>query len=147
MLCTWFKSLIVTLLVLIMSFVGQKTFCSALKNVRSILRQTRIEATKNWPVPPIQQMKCIKNENGKKDVIKKRICVVGGGFGGLYTALRLEQLAGPYADITIVDPKEKFVFLPLLYELTTGAALISEVAPLYRDLLSDSKVSYASIRR
>lgn len=73
----------------------------------------------------------------------KSVCIVGGGFAGLYTALKLENLAraqGQNLQVTLIDRKEKFVFSPLLYELTIGAATLSEVAPLYRDLLSKSKV-------
>lgn len=56
--------------------------------------------------------------------------IAGGGFGGLYSALRLAELAregqpahaGPALDITLVDRSDRFVFLPLLYELAVGEA-------------------------
>ena len=51
-----------------------------------------------------------------------RICILGGGFGGLYTALRLGQFPWTEVgqpDITLVDRNDRFVFLPLLYELVT----------------------------
>jgi NADH dehydrogenase len=46
-----------------------------------------------------------------------KICILGGGFGGLYTALRLSQL--PCADqhppqITLIDKSDRFLFSPLL---------------------------------
>lgn len=52
------------------------------------------------------------------DASRQRICVVGGGFGGLYTALRLQKLPwkGRKPLITLVDKRDKFTFLPLLYE-------------------------------
>ena len=73
------------------------------------------------------------------------ICVLGGGFGGLYTALRLSKLDwgdAPRPRVTLVDQQERFVFLPMLYEVATGAASCWEVAlahcraarPLARDL-------------
>lgn len=48
----------------------------------------------------------------------ERICVLGGGFGGLYTALRLQKMPwrGRKPIITLVDKRDKFTFLPLLYE-------------------------------
>ena len=49
--------------------------------------------------------------------------MLGGGFGGLYTALRLEALpwpAGGAPRVTLVDRGERFVFKPLLYELLSG---------------------------
>jgi len=52
-----------------------------------------------------------------------RICILGGGFGGLYTALRLSQL--PFSktekpEIVLVDRRDRFLFVPLLYELLTA---------------------------
>lgn len=67
-----------------------------------------------------------------------RICILGGGFGGLYTAVELGRhpwKTPPH--ITLVDQGERFVFLPLLYELLTGEMEDWEVAPRYRDLMAD----------
>lgn len=68
-----------------------------------------------------------------------RICILGGGFGGLYTAVRLESLTWPKGirpEVTLVDQHERFVFKPLLYELLNGTADSTEVAPLFSQLLS-----------
>lgn len=64
----------------------------------------------------------------------QRIGILGGGFGGLYTALRLSQLPweGTPPIITLVDHRDRFLFLPLLYELVTGELQTWEVAPLRR---------------
>jgi 2-polyprenyl-6-methoxyphenol hydroxylase-like FAD-dependent oxidoreductase len=63
---------------------------------------------------------------------RSKVVIVGGGFGGLYTALKLknqeETLGGVALDVTLVDAKDKFVFLPLLYELATGTASAVEVS-------------------
>lgn len=75
-----------------------------------------------------------------------RICVLGGGFGGLYTALRLEALpwpAGSAPRITLVDRGERFVFKPLLYELLSGELSEDEVAPRYEDLLAPTRIRCA----
>ena len=57
------------------------------------------------------------------------VCIVGGGFGGLYSALTLSSLAGNQPlKITLVDPTERFVFLPLLYELAVGETALWEAA-------------------
>jgi hypothetical protein len=66
-----------------------------------------------------------------------RICVLGGGFGGLYTALRLESL--PWSDgaapqITLVDRGERFVFKPLLYELLSGEMDAAEARRRWRSV-------------
>jgi len=70
-----------------------------------------------------------------------KVCILGGGFGGLNTALSILSL--PWhtrPEITLVDKKERFVFLPLLYELCVGDAPLEEVAPTYRDLLKDTGI-------
>eukprot|EP00966_Prymnesium_polylepis_P320306 7376672-Prymnesium_polylepis.1 len=73
------------------------------------------------------------------------IAVLGGGFGGLYTALRLSSLdwgCGPKPRVTLVDRSDRFVFLPMLYELTTGTVTSSEIAPRFEDLLQGSDVRF-----
>jgi len=69
-----------------------------------------------------------------------RICIVGGGFGGLYTALKANTERK--LDITLIDSTDKFVFLPLLYELAVETANVLEVAPLYKDILSKTKIKF-----
>ncbi|XP_033137466.1 alternative NAD(P)H-ubiquinone oxidoreductase C1, chloroplastic/mitochondrial isoform X2 [Brassica rapa] len=58
---------------------------------------------------------------------RPRVCILGGGFGGLYTALRLESLVWPddkKPQVVLVDQSERFVFKPMLYELLSGARLV-----------------------
>jgi NADH:ubiquinone reductase (non-electrogenic) len=76
-----------------------------------------------------------------------QIVILGGGFAGIQAALTLDSLfqqqqqvndklkEAPRPQITLVDPKERFVFLPLLYELCVGDANVDEVAPTFRNLL------------
>lgn len=74
-----------------------------------------------------------------------RICILGGGFGGLYTALRLSELpwtGQPKPEIVLVDRSDRFVFSPLLYELMTGEMQSWEVAPPYQDLLAGTDVRF-----
>eukprot|EP01040_Poterioochromonas_malhamensis_P017585 gene17585-20255_t len=74
---------------------------------------------------------------------KQAICVIGGGFGGLYTALKLDsKIDHNKAVVYLIDPKDRFVFLPLLFELSVGSASMVEVAPKYEDLLSGSKIRF-----
>ena len=73
------------------------------------------------------------------------VTVLGGGFGGLYTALRLVSLdwsGGPRPRVTLVDRHERFAFSPMLYELATGTATCWEVAPLYEDLLAGTGIDF-----
>jgi demethylphylloquinone reductase len=74
-----------------------------------------------------------------------RICILGGGFGGLNTALRLYQLAwehGNQPEITLIDRQPNFVFTPLLYELVTGELQGWEIAPPYAELLKGTNIRF-----
>ena len=74
-----------------------------------------------------------------------RICILGGGFGGLYTALRLSQLPWEkpqQPEIILVDQNDRFLFTPLLYELLTGELQTWEIAPPYEELLVNTGVRF-----
>lgn len=76
---------------------------------------------------------------------QKRICILGGGFGGLYTALRLSQFPWHSPDkpeIILVEQKDRFLFSPLLYELLTGELQSWEIAPPFSELLAETKVRF-----
>ncbi len=69
------------------------------------------------------------------------IAIVGGGFGGLYTALALaEQRQHP--SILLIEPREHFLFLPLLYELFSGELRRWEIAPRYDALLAGRGIAW-----
>jgi NADH dehydrogenase len=70
------------------------------------------------------------------------ICVVGGGFGGLFTALRIAKRLKRGSQLYLIDPKDRFVFLPLLYDLLVSAASVSEIAPRFCDILIGSKINF-----
>lgn len=74
----------------------------------------------------------------------QQICILGGGFGGLYTALRLSKLPweGTPPTITLVDCSDRFLFLPLLYELVTDELQTWEIAPPYTELLAGTAVQF-----
>lgn len=72
-----------------------------------------------------------------------RICILGGGFGGLYCALSLPKYLKRLpqgASVTLVEPRDRFLFTPLLYELLTEELLPWQVAPAYTQLLSHTGV-------
>lgn len=74
-----------------------------------------------------------------------KICILGGGFGGLYTALRLSQLpweSTPKPEIILVDHSDRFVFSPLLYELLTRELQTWEIAPPYSELLQGTGIQF-----
>src|SRR6266850_7162899 len=65
---------------------------------------------------------------------RARIVIVGGGFGGLFTALDL----GDSSDITLVSDADHFLFTPMLYEYFSGEVEEWHIAPKYQELLGDS---------
>lgn len=74
-----------------------------------------------------------------------RICILGGGFGGLYTALRLSQLPwepNQTPEIVLVDRTDRFLFSPLLYELLADELSSWEIAPTYPEILADTAVRF-----
>lgn len=65
---------------------------------------------------------------------KPRIVIIGGGFGGLFTAL---ELAGS-ADVTLITDSDHFVFTPMLYEYFSGEVEAWHIGPRYEELLEDN---------
>jgi NADH dehydrogenase len=64
---------------------------------------------------------------------RARILIVGGGYGGLFTAL---GLAGA-GDVTLISNEENFLHTPLLYEYLSGEVEAWHIAPPYRELLNE----------
>ena len=84
---------------------------------------------------------------------RDQIVILGGGFGGLNAALNLASLPWNEIDhdsdepkcrprIQLIDRKERFIFLPLLYELCVGDADLEEVAPTFESLLKGVDVEF-----
>ncbi|MBW4636921.1 MAG: NAD(P)/FAD-dependent oxidoreductase [Gloeocapsa sp. UFS-A4-WI-NPMV-4B04] len=74
-----------------------------------------------------------------------RICILGGGFGGLYTALRLSQLPWEKSErpeIVLVDQSDRFLFSPLLYEILTGELQTWEIAPQFQEIFDSTGVRF-----
>lgn len=73
-----------------------------------------------------------------------RICILGGGFGGLYTALRLSQLPwkSQKPEIVLVDQSDRFLFSPLLYELLTGELQTWEIAPPFSEIFAGTGIRF-----
>ena len=69
----------------------------------------------------------------KKDA---KIVILGGGFGGLFTAL---ELAGD-SEIILVSDEDHFTFKPMLYEYLSGEVEAWHIAPNYSELLDDVKL-------
>ena len=73
------------------------------------------------------------------------VVVVGGGFGGLFSALAIHERL-PSRPLVLIEPQSRFVFQPLLYELLSGEMQSWEVALHYRDLLTAKRVIWLQER-
>ncbi|HEX8179165.1 MAG TPA: NAD(P)/FAD-dependent oxidoreductase [Pyrinomonadaceae bacterium] len=83
---------------------------------------------------------------------KTRIVILGGGFGGLYTALHLEKTLARDADIevTLVNRENFFLFTPMLHEVAASDLDMTHIVNPIRKLLRrvrffDGDVSYIDL--
>ena len=73
------------------------------------------------------------------------IVIVGGGFAGLYTALELARRPG-HPPLLLVEPRDRFVFLPFLYERLSGELPLWQMAPRYDALLAGHGIGWQKDR-
>lgn len=70
-----------------------------------------------------------------------RILVLGGGFGGVHTAMHLEKLIGAdEVEITLVSHDNFFLFTPLLHEVAASDLDITHIVSPLRALLKRTHV-------
>jgi NADH dehydrogenase len=73
----------------------------------------------------------------------RRILILGGGYVGLYTALRLQsKLRAGEAEITLVEPRSYMTYQPFLPEASAGSLSPRHVVvPLRRVLRTCTVIS------
>ncbi len=64
---------------------------------------------------------------------RKKVIIIGGGFGGLFTALDLAN----DAEVTLISDSDHFTFRPLLYEYLSGEVEAWHIAPDYKELFGN----------
>ena len=65
---------------------------------------------------------------------RKRVVILGGGFGGINAAQELAKLP---VDITLVDRRNHYLFQPLLYQVALAVLSPADIAQPIRSLLRD----------
>jgi NADH dehydrogenase len=75
-----------------------------------------------------------------------RILIVGGGYGGMHTALRLERLLRPgEVTVTVADPRSYMTYQPLLAEAAAGNLEPRHVVVPLRGVLRRTRVVKAAV--
>jgi NADH dehydrogenase len=74
--------------------------------------------------------------NGRSDHVKRKIVIIGGGFGGLACAI---ELGNADVDVMVIDRRNHNLFQPLLYQVATAALSPADIAEPIRKTLSRYK--------
>jgi NADH:ubiquinone reductase (H+-translocating) len=67
---------------------------------------------------------------------RKRVVIVGGGFGGLFAA---RALRGEPVDVTVIDRTNHHLFQPLLYQVATAGLAPSDITVPIRWILRNER--------
>ena len=71
------------------------------------------------------------------------VVIVGGGFGGLKTALLLDKVDG--IKVTLISDKDHFVYYPSLYGVATGGAMRQSFVPI-KTILRGTQIKFVQDR-
>lgn len=68
---------------------------------------------------------------------RKRVVILGGGFGGLYAALYLDRTVARDAgvEVVLIDPRNFLLFTPMLHEVASGSLDPSSIVVPTRQVL------------
>src|ERR1700746_3545198 len=79
---------------------------------------------------------------------KSRIVILGGGFGGVYTARHLERLCRDRPDVEIVlVSRDNFLLMtPLLFEVCSGALDLRHCSLPIRAFLRPTRFAEATVQ-
>src|SRR5258708_34727336 len=82
-------------------------------------------------------MKCSMDNGTIIKSAKKRIVILGGGFGGVYASLHLERLLVRNRDVELclVSRDNFFLFTPMLHEIAASDLEITNIVNPLRKLL------------
>jgi len=76
---------------------------------------------------------------------KKKVLVLGGGFGGVFAAKALERLGRGKLDVELVNSNNYFVFQPLLPEVAAASIHSADAVVPLRQLLRRVQVRQAEV--
>jgi NADH dehydrogenase len=81
--------------------------------------------------------------------VKKRIVILGGGFGGLYAALEFERTIArdPDVEVTLVSHDNFFLFTPMLHEVAASDLDMTHIVNPIRKLLKRVQFFQGDVKR
>lgn len=74
-----------------------------------------------------------------KDQNRKKVVIIGGGFGGIAVAKRLQNVPG--FEVVLITKNPFFEYYPALYKLVTGALAIEVCVPYDKIFKKNSNIS------
>ena len=77
----------------------------------------------------------------------RRVVIVGGGFAGMHAARRLARLADRQVEVTLINPTDYFLYLPLLPEVTAGVLDPRRVAVSLRTACPRARLLLGTVDR
>ena len=75
----------------------------------------------------------------------KKILILGGGFGGVFCARRLEKINKNFFDVELISNNNYFIFQPLLPEVASGTISAADAVTPIRQMLPNIKFRKAQI--
>jgi hypothetical protein len=82
-----------------------------------------------------------------KPAVRTRIAILGGGFGGLYSALQFEKTvaADLTVEVTLVSRENFVLFTPMLHEVAAGDLDPSDIVSPLRQMLKRVRFLQAEV--
>jgi len=75
----------------------------------------------------------------------KKTLILGGGFGGIFCARRLEKINKKFFDVELISNNNYFIFQPLLPEVASGTISAADAVTPIRQMLPNIKFRKAEI--
>src|SRR5260370_1957353 len=66
---------------------------------------------------------------------RTRVLILGGGFGGLYTALEFEKRRDPQCEVAVVNRENFFLYTPMLHEIAASDLDLTNIVNPVRKMI------------